>query len=299
MKNIAILGIGNQGSKAVQAIRFGKKESVNKIFINVPKSMTGIRSTLTVPFVYEIGAWSPEYQLKTWFADPDNMETLDAVFGSSDMVIICTGLGGTMSFIAKYLIMFISKIYPEKIILFIGTTPFQEETGYFCNSLCHSMFSFLQEHIVPYTIVENRIVRSFFREYAEAYENSYRFLSKVLEGIVSISIHREEMDIRRLFCKDFFLYEELEIDCAEENVESLFGYDIYGSGVFGEICIKEFDLMFMMDITRIYDRRLEARFGKLNAVFWDDESVGDDKAIVRIVGRGMESKLRIGNIQIG
>lgn len=158
------------------------------------------------------------------------------------------------------------------------------------------MIDFLQEHIVPYTTVENRTVRSFFHEYTEAYENSCRFLAKVIEGIISISIHRDEMDIRQFFCKDFFLYEELEIDCIKEKIESLFGNAMDGMGVFGEICIKELDLMFMMDITQIYDQYLEMRFGKINAVFWDDKSVGDDKAIIRMVGRGMESKLRIGSI---
>lgn len=299
MKNITVVGIGNQGSKAVQTINFGKRDSVNKVFINVPESVAGIRSTLVIPFVYEIGAWSPEYQLKTWFADPENMETLDAVFGASTMVIICAGLGGTMSFIAKHLIMCISAMYPKKIILFAGTTPFQEETGYICNSLCRKMIDFLQEHIVPYTIVENRTVRSFFYRYAEAYDNSYQFLSRVIEGIVSIAIHREEMDIRHLFSNGYFLYEELEVDCIEENVESLFGYDICGTDVFGDIYIKEFDFIFMVDITQIYDRCLEERFGKLNALFWIDESVGDDKAIFRMVGSGRESQLTAGSIQIG
>lgn len=299
MKNITVVGIGNQGVKAVQAMYLRKGEGVNRVLINAPEELVGIESTLTIPFVYEFGAWSPEYQLKTWFSDPDNMETLDVILESSTMVIICAGLGGTCSFIAKYLIMFIDEMYPEKIVLFAGTTPFREEKDYFCNFLCRKMLDFLQEHIVPYTIVANRTVRSFFHEYAEAYENSYRFFAKIIEGIVSILIHREEMDIRQFFCKDFFLYEELEIDCIKENIESLFGNDMDGMGVFGEIYVKEFDLMFMMDITQIYDRYLEMRFGKINAVFWDDELVGNDKAIIRILGRGIESELKAGSIQIG
>lgn len=296
MKSITVVGIGNQGAKAVRAMYLGERGAVNRVLINAPGELIGNESTLTIPFVYEFGAWSPEYQLKTWFFDPDNMETLEAILEPATMVIICAGLGGTCSFIAKYLIMFMNEMYPEKIVLFAGTTPFREEQDYFCNSLCRRMIDFLQEHIVPYTTVENRIIRSFFHEYTEAYENSCRFLAKVIEGIISISIHREEMDIRQFFCKDFFLYEELEIDCIKDKIESLFGNDMDGMGVFGEICIKEFDFMFMMDIAQIYDRYLEMRFGKINAVFWDDESVGDDKAIIRMVGRGMESKLRIGSI---
>lgn len=127
MKSITVVGIGNQGAKAVREMYLGERGAVNRVLINAPGELIGIESTLTIPFVYEFGAWSPEYQLKTWFSDPDNMETLEAILESATMVIICAGLGGTCSFIAKYLIMFMNEMYPEKIVLFAGTTPFREE----------------------------------------------------------------------------------------------------------------------------------------------------------------------------
>ena len=303
MRRVAVVGVGRQGAKTVQAAAGDSAAAVHKIYVNAPNSdIFCDGSDIMIPFSYEMGAWSPEYPLKVWFSEPDHLEMLDSLFRNEDIIVICAGLGGIMSLAAKHLILYLKECYPQKTVYFAGTIPFREESDYLCNFLCGKMMDFLRGDIVPYTILENRIVRAFYQQYEKAYDRSCRYLAKIVEGFVSISARVENQDLKDFLGRGLVFYNELTISGAklQENQESIMSYDAEGTGVFGVILARELNMAVFQDTSRIWEQ-FEDRYGSIEGRFEEEKTIDRDKILVRVVARGTENRgrgLRIRTLQI-
>lgn len=190
MNQIAVIGFGEQGIKSVAALS-GYQYMLKKFFVdndlNILNQYDLFGQGIPVDFYYREEVWDPGDEIKLWLEDEDHKNYILNFIKDFSMLIFVTGLGGTMSLMAKELAAFFMKEEIPIPVYFVCSLTFRAETDYKHNFLARRVLQFLRKEEFGWTVIENdRILPIYNYDFSWAYEESYRYLTYMMECIFSL-----------------------------------------------------------------------------------------------------------------
>lgn len=187
MKQIALIGFGYQGIKAVAGVS-AYHHMIKKVFVdndlNLLENYALAGQRISVDFYYDREMWEPGYEVKLWLEEEENRNfVLNSVMDFT-MLIFVTGLGGTMSLIARELSIFLKREKVDIPVYFVCSLPFREETDYQHNFLARYVLQYLRQNEAGWTVVDNNeIYRCYYNNYSTAYQNSSEYLTYLIDCV--------------------------------------------------------------------------------------------------------------------
>lgn len=321
-KNIAIIGIGKQGIKAVGASRIPSMGCTRKIYVDhvpfkdceeelLPFTRSG--RYLPIPFYLDSEEWDRARPAALWISDENNTETLKKMIDGCKILIVAAGLGGAQNYVARELIRFYRKERNDLIIYFVGTLPFRYETSYQKVNTAKMMIDFLRKEHLSYSIIENE---NFLREIRKrnasvpentiinfTYSNSFQLLQQMLEGITNLLLmpgNRPTHEMPKpetLLHKGPVYYTEFDIDMNHVTVPEiqnpLMPYDLVHDSVIAQICLgKMLQNHDLRPVVSLHDQ-LTSQTGEIQCIYSDEKNQDPYLIHIRIFGKGKEGQKRM------
>lgn len=214
---IVLMGIGEQGRKAVREVRGNETFmiapednevcEVQKIYIDKASLCSASAENgkyLSIPFEYEMSAWVPEFPVRSALADRDNEAKMMQLVENAQLLVVAVGIGGGMSIVAKEILRFYRRHAPNLKLYLIGTIPFKQESEPAVTDITDKVLAYVSQERIACTIISNDEVYAYLKKkngvprradnlvtyssvcealYREAHRRSGLCMSRVLEGM--------------------------------------------------------------------------------------------------------------------